>query len=512
MVRASLFLFSAIFGHSSKAGVSARKPNAENKVNANAAYEMGATALNLTANLIATTEEESATGLDKSDARFLSNLAAELSTQSKPQTQPGAKAALEIGVDALKLGAKLLEKTLPSDTVYDEQKDSKKTKRTKATELNHIERENAHNTANVRKGSSNFLPKEVPDRKAEDIFDSVAKGTFFDDPTQDASKTSKATLARVQRQDSLPSSDLHHLDTVKASNSAETTEVLKLDSSWGGPQLDQAPVSLKLIMKHMSKTGGSLMISLLNNMTKHLSAPNQYHFVRYVDELSPLTRSLGQRKGFAISSVRNPCDWYVDLWANTAEPDRQALNSKFGDTNDPEPFFDKDNLDAKKFANWMSWALDQQSTAHGYNIMSLRFWDTLIAGKHIFGGYNGQKLDEYMQSDSSHSQIESALASFSPTSVVDCWVSDESYSKDLRRCLSKYEQSSGAELDWEPFVERFGNQGAFDERFGLQGAPRGECLAYYTPEIAEAVLRGDKHMFEAFGYDTCCGAAQRPIA
>merc|ERR1719162_2405617 len=246
-------------------------------------------------------------------------------------------------------------------------------------------------------------------------------------------------------------------------------------------------------------------------MTQHLAKPNEYHFVHYVDELSPVLRSR-QHQSFVISSVRNPCDWYVDLWAKTEEKDRQALNSKFGTSTDLEPFFDDDNLDAKKFSNWMSWALAKNSVASGANIMSIRFWETLIAGKHVFGGYNGQRLDEYMQSFNRHPDIESALQTFSPNSVVDCWVSDESYAKDLGKCLGNYEQLTGAELNWEPFVERFGDGGDFDERFGTQTAPRGECLAYYTPELAETVLRGDKHMFQAFGYDTCCGSARRPIS
>lgn len=254
------------------------------------------------------------------------------------------------------------------------------------------------------------------------------------------------------------------------------------------------------------------MIALMNNMTQHLAKNNEYHFVHYVDELSPLLRSHGQHRSFVISSVRNPCDWYVDLWANSAEPDRQALNSKFGTSHNPKPFFDDNNMDAKKFSDWMSWALGKHSSVGGANIMSVRFWETLIAGKHVFGGYNGQRLDEYMQSHNNNPGIESALETFAPSSVVDCWVSDESYAKDLRKCLRNYEQLTGAELNWEPFVERFGHRGDFDERFGTRGAPRGECLDYYTPELAETVLRGDKHMFKAFGYDTCCGSASRPIS
>lgn len=531
MVRVSLGLLFAL-SICPTAGVHVHKPGVGGSINADAAYQLGASALNLTSKLIATADEKSTSGLDHSDANFLRKLGAELSAQSEPeQTQPGAKVALELGVDALKLGAKLLEKSLPSESLYEEEQDSSSHTASAAVDRGKMAHKSAkHHEAKHNGKSSKFLPKETSD-EADEAFDSLAKGTYFDEPStiNAVENNYETTLESGQSKDSAQNSGVHNkhashkqeqpsrdvdidANAIGMPDQARTSEMLKLDSSWGGVQSDQPPPALKLIMKHMSKTGGSLMIALMNNMTQHLARPDEYHFVHYVDELSPLRRSHGQRKSFVISSVRNPCDWYVDLWSKTEESDRQVLNKQFGSSNDPEPFFDNNNLDAKKFANWMSWALGMHSGAGGDNVMSVRFWETLIAGKHVFGGYNGQRLDEYMQSYIGHSEIESALETFAPSKIVDCWVRDESYAKDLRSCLSKYEQLAAVELNWEPFVERFGNRGDFDERFGTQGTSRGECLAYYTPELAETVLRGDKHMFQAFGYDTCCGSARRPIS
>lgn len=273
-----------------------------------------------------------------------------------------------------------------------------------------------------------------------------------------------------------------------------------------------------LAVKHISKTGSSTILSLLGRMTDKLPSlyPGHGEFVHYIDELSPVSsKADGGPKQFVISSIRNPCDWYVSLWAFSSQYDAKAL-SGYSSASDPEPFFG-DTSNATKFANWLSWAQGRWSEPHAKSecnaVMSLRYWEALKSGHHVGGinerGYNGATLDKYTQwfDGAPRQRIEDDLKDLSPSKDVDCWVSKENLMEDLQGCLKEYEQLSGVHLDWAPFTEKLAAEKRTADAHAADN--RLECEHYYTPELAESVVRHDRHMFEAFGYDSCCGARRQ---
>lgn len=264
----------------------------------------------------------------------------------------------------------------------------------------------------------------------------------------------------------------------------------------------------------MAATGGEFTLKVMNQMTEQLRHTPGADPVQYLDELGGLQRGpAGARNTFWISLARNPCDWYVQLWASYQPTDRQALNNRYGGA-----FFSVGNQDQLKFENWLNWALGDHDdiSPESNGLMSLRYSDTVVAGKPVdwmynrqhMKDYNGQLLNAYALARNGDQTVETDLQNFSPKSKVDCWITVEHYVESLRNCLSQYEAVAHVELDWEPFDLLIDSPG---RTTGDSVVQRDQCEAYFTSELAEKVQHRDRHLFEVFGYDTCCGAPARPI-
>lgn len=279
--------------------------------------------------------------------------------------------------------------------------------------------------------------------------------------------------------------------------------------------------------KHMPQTGGEFMVGMVNNMTKHLPQNFEGRFFITLDESMPVVRKpRAEKDTFMISAVENPCDWYVDLWASSAFQDASTLHGMYGGPEDPEPFFDLHNSNASKFANWLLWAQGRWNVNTASNIgvsanasssvMSPMYWEAFVS-KQQARGHSSRTLDEYAKffgTSLVKAKVDRGLSKLSPNSAVDCWVSKEDYMEDLKNCLSAYEVIAGVHFDWQPFIAELLRQQTIETQ-GLapvleDNAPaRGACEQYYTPELAESVLISDRRLFQAFGYDTCCGS-RRP--
>jgi hypothetical protein len=235
--------------------------------------------------------------------------------------------------------------------------------------------------------------------------------------------------------------------------------------------------------KHMSKCGGVFVNNIIQDMA------DQHRFIGEVVAVTPERK----RNVFLIASTRNPCDYYVSLWAyQHRKPFAAAQNKQFG-------FFDfggHSKTNATKFRSWLSWVQGPR-----FSVMSTRFWETLIAEK---DGLSCWK--DSLGSCSKHLDDAAVDRDFRKKGfkdAVDCWVYVETFTRDLRYCLHKYEQVSGVKLDWKPFD-------AMDE-IKHNPSDHGVCEDYYTPEAEASVMRTDRRLFEAFGYTTCCGPATHPL-
>jgi len=344
----------------------------------------------------------------------------------------------------------------------------------------------------------------------------------------------------------------------------------------GGIPVDKSlpPLPQYLAMKHVQKAGGSFMGVLLKQMTQHLPNyfPRYSGFYRLIEEqinvASVVRTEQENRDLFVISSVRNPCDWYVSLWAYTSQWDPQLnemVSGRMG--NDPKPFYDlAGNKNVTKFASWMNWTQglwDENGSPkvsdQGAGLMTSRYWESFASGEdsgcyfssdprgacpgsctpldrtsfpnegwsdgiadpevsalsaqpplqlrqtsaeEVASGcgncYDSTMNDKFIKHVADKPKLEADMNSWQPDDNVDCWVRDENMMEDLKHCLTEYEKSSGVSLNWEPFNNP-------PEAPPTNVSPREKCEYYYTPEIKDIVLTRDHHLFEKFGYDTCCG-------
>jgi len=353
----------------------------------------------------------------------------------------------------------------------------------------------------------------------------------------------------------------------------------------GGIPVDKSlpPLPQYLALKHVQKAGGSFMAMTLLAMTEHLPLyfPRYRGFFRMIEEqinVASVARTEEENRDlFVISSVRNPCDWYVSLWAYTSQWDpqlNQMVSGRMG--NDPMPFYDELHSDKQnniarqtnttKFASWMNWTQglwDEPGSPgvsdKGAGLMTTRYWESFASGedsgcyfssdprgacpgsclateRNTFPSegwadgvadpevqalstppplqlrqtsaeeatsgcgncYDSTMNDKFIKHVADKPEIETDMNAWQPDDNVDCWVRDENMMDDFKLCLQEYERNSGVSLNWEPFY----NPPAAPE---TNISPREKCEYYYTPELEDIVLTLDRHLFEKFGYDTCCG-------
>jgi hypothetical protein len=237
--------------------------------------------------------------------------------------------------------------------------------------------------------------------------------------------------------------------------------------------------------KHMSKCGGVFVNTILQEMSV-----GRHKFISEEHAVTPERKS----NVFVIASTRNPCDYYVSLWAyQHRKPFAPAQNEKFG-------FFDfgghHAHKNATKFRSWLSWVQGPR-----FSTMSTRFWETLISEQDGLSCWKGSlgTCSKHLDDDA----VDRDFREKGFKDAVDCWLYVETFTRDLRYCLHKYELVSGVKLNWKPF-------NVMDE-MKHNPSDHGACEDYYTPEAEASVMRTDRRLFEAFGYTTCCGPATHPL-
>lgn len=247
-----------------------------------------------------------------------------------------------------------------------------------------------------------------------------------------------------------------------------------------------AVVDRPLVFKHLSKIAGTYVIDVLDTVMGHGNWT-------LVDELFGLTETR-KGDGFVISTTRNPCDYYVSLWSFDSTKNFALFSMQDGGS----AFFQENNTNATQFGNWLSWV-----QSHGHGIMSYRLFETLVAARDGMScwdqelGFCGEKFND--------TNVELGLSSFSPKETADCWIHTENLVDDFRHCLKQYEEATGATLNWDVFEDLVKKPHKKGANHNL--SEHKHCDYYFDNKTAASVMKSDRHIFEAFGYETCCGAA-----
>ena len=163
---------------------------------------------------------------------------------------------------------------------------------------------------------------------------------------------------------------------------------------------------------------------------------------------------------FTIGLHRNPCDYYLSLWAfgNLGKGYLRAIHDKkgsvslYGQDESYEPSFGSER-DLNAFTLWLqnqAGALSKRATTS-----------------------HGTEFD-----------------------TVDCWVSTEDLNSDLQRCLDRFQTEHGGKVSGT--VEEFAGSVKNNH------SQRGQCSDYFDEERESIVRQHDELMFRAFNYTGCC--------
>jgi len=237
---------------------------------------------------------------------------------------------------------------------------------------------------------------------------------------------------------------------------------------------------------------------------------------------------LHRHKGFVISHMREPCDQYLSLWAfgsaGKGELYEGLKRNRYNFTVDAyghdSPTFDSKE-DIQRFQQ--KWFTDRKIRG-------------LIARRHLASYGSPGIIRITGNSTTSHSSIGTANSSSSVNSTtrarkrknkyvpeipdsVDCWVYVDDFQATLYSCLREYEMQGGL-VDWDtPLLSelttslRKKNAKRELEKYTKNdpvGNPQlshhSKCLTYYDNATADIVQLGaESFIFEAYGYQGCCG-------
>jgi len=259
----------------------------------------------------------------------------------------------------------------------------------------------------------------------------------------------------------------------------------------------------KLLYAHMSKTGGTQIHQVLRLSV--LPDKRAFH-------AEPYGLNDAHRAAFVIGSIRNPCEYYVSLWAfqstsvglkvgMMADMKRREPESweRLVGKNEGKSFGTEDDI--KRFRAWLRYV---SKTNYGY--YSARFYRKYVEKIAIGASSIDMKSNAYLARNLSEAEVEDQLSQLrdaNVTGLASCWVKTENLADDLLTCLERFERAHGPGA-----VHREGAEKVLSssEKSGkrVNKSPHKPCKRYYDPESAALVKSMDKHLFEKFGYQTCC--------
>jgi len=213
------------------------------------------------------------------------------------------------------------------------------------------------------------------------------------------------------------------------------------------------PDRSQFLYKHIAKTGGGTVKAVL-----HMTHKNQIDQNIFIKKEREVSSESDRQRAFIVSNVRNPCEFYVSLWAFGCSG--HGLFNSVLRREHPE-------------------AADVYSSP--YNHSNFARFLGLAAGEF------SRRYHDYL-----------------PGMPVDCWIHTETLAWDLIHCMGVFHKQGG-KLSNVPTAE-------FIERVSTHGTEHEPCASYYTPELSDLVLRKDSAVFAWFPeyHNTCCMQVHNP--
>lgn len=246
------------------------------------------------------------------------------------------------------------------------------------------------------------------------------------------------------------------------------------------------PDAANLLYDHMPKAGGTFLIKLFNAAIGRENFETRTEFENVTQD--------DVDNNFVVGSVRNPCDYYLSLWAYGVErggamkhlimPEHlrdYVYHTRSAHKNSTE--------DIRRFRRWIRLI---SSKGHP-GVMSIRFAKSYAVLEQDIPGFLPPQALNKEELDS----VARALATPDYKDRVSCWVKAERLDRDAVQCLHKWHHVTGRDINWRAFNEALSNANHLS-------SSHGRCKEYYTSKLAQAVRDLEAPIFRDFGYRGCC--------
>mmetsp|Transcript_14026 Transcript_14026/g.28643 ORF Transcript_14026/g.28643 Transcript_14026/m.28643 type:complete len:380 (+) Transcript_14026:119-1258(+) len=225
-------------------------------------------------------------------------------------------------------------------------------------------------------------------------------------------------------------------------------------------------------------------------------------YIKEFDTADPII----QQRAFVVSSIREPCDQFLSLWAYGSSG-RGALHRNVDGYGIDAPYFDS----------------PRDIDAFRHDWLGNREIKGMIARRH-HQSFGNNRLED--------TNADNKLDGY----PVDCWVYVDDFDATMYSCLREYEIQGGhvdwtapllselvkdlqkkydrsrrlQKLDGNTAIDR-SNYTKNDPLHNVQENHHSDCSKYFDEETAAFIRYGEEEfIYDYFGYESCCGG-RKPI-
>lgn len=240
--------------------------------------------------------------------------------------------------------------------------------------------------------------------------------------------------------------------------------------------------------KHYAKCGKAKATESVDGPTCRNSATSTCGWIRHEKESHAATDAAST---FVIAGIRNPCDYYLSLWAFGSAGEKSGFKLQNPDI---LPLYSKDGApfltaaDKDLFYKWLV-----HPKVRG------------LLTERVVGSVGWQPTGTM------------------DAAAVDCWLHSDHLLPTLRVCLKQFE-ARGGKVNWDKYEKTIEDNEpslsnlptsindtdadiskvTIDKNSIRNASPHGKCSEHYNSSGIQVVMASDSDIFRLFPFDTCC--------
>lgn len=236
----------------------------------------------------------------------------------------------------------------------------------------------------------------------------------------------------------------------------------------------------KVAYNHLPKAAGTF----IDHVISAAVGKDRYALV---GEFKPMA-AMNETEYFTIGSMRNPCEFYVSLWAFGADGRgsfRNKIPPNLYETTSP---YKNNSADVGTFRKW----LKEITPPNGPGLLSMR----------LARSYGRRALHDKMNELPTSYDVDTLrIVNESVTNItlrdMDCWVYVEDIERGTEHCLRRWSRGSKEEVDFLAFHNAVKHSDHWS-------SDHGACRQYFDSQTEDFVRKVDPAAWSIWGYTDCC--------